>query len=88
MTVGYVDWGYAGGMSVYVIVATLLIRWLGRRLADFAVSCDMQAQAQLREQGDAVDWHQMVPVLQPDQIARHHADMDEPDEHEEMRFVG
>jgi len=88
MTIGYIDWGYAGGMSVYVIVATLLIRWLGKRLADFAVSCDMQAQAAAREQGDAPDMHDMMPALQPERIARHREEMTELDEHEAERFVG
>jgi len=84
----YIDYAYAGKVATVGVLAVVAFIVATRKLAEFAVYCDAEAQRVAREQGDAPDMHDMMPALQPERIARHRAEMAELDEHEAERFVG
>jgi len=98
----YVDWAYAGKVATVGVIAVLALLWIGGWLVEFAVYCDMEGQALLRDRGDCTPdepkhWHATMPARQAEEmdtvsaLARFDAAlaaMDEPDEHELARYVG
>lgn len=79
----YVDWGYAGKVATVGVLAVVAFIVATKKLAEFAVYCDMEAQRVAREQGDAPDEGAALRRFD-DALAA----MDEPDEHERELFVG
>ena len=76
----YVDWGYAGKVSVTLILILLFCWWVTRMLIALTVTWDRLANEDARDRGLS-DQDQMSI------LARVAHGIDELDEHERERFV-
>ena len=79
----YIDYAYAGKVATVGTMAVVGVVVAAKKLAEFAVYCDAEAQRVAREQGDAPDEGAALRRFD-DALAA----MDEPDEHELARYVG
>lgn len=98
----YFDAAYAGKVATVGVLAVVAFIVATRKLAEFAVYCDMEGQAMLRDRGECTPdepkyWHGVTPAQKSDvmdEVAALRrfdealAAMDEPDEHELARYVG
>jgi len=93
----YVDWGYAGKVATVGVLAVAAVVVATRKLVEFAVYCDMEGQALQRDRDhmppEDMDHYRVVGDDQEQIRALRQIDdaldaMDEPDEHERVRYVG